>query len=249
VSFEATGAPGVVLEDALEELLDLLVERGGAVSTSSARDRYGAIFSVEERVENVAAAVAVGYDVFTELAEKAGLPDWPVERAEALTDDEQDHDLKRSRLPELVGVSEVADILGVTRQRASALAKSPDFPDPVATLASGPVWTRPSLTRFIDEWPRREGRPPKLSTLTRQLLGTIDAGAISLKPETRALIATPAEVIIEQPFSVLASLAQAFDHELAAMRITGRPEAEIEMVNGWLADTVRTMSGYSAVSK
>ena len=164
VSFEARGEPAAKLDDALEELLDLLVDRGGAVSGSTVGDRYSAIFSVDETVENVAGAVALGYDVFTALAEKSGLPSWPVVRAEALTFEEQDRELDSPNFPELVGVREVADILGVTRQRASALAKTPRFPAAIATLASGPVWTRPSLNRFVDEWPRRDGRPPKVVT-------------------------------------------------------------------------------------
>jgi hypothetical protein len=249
VSFDATGDSGEVLEDALEEFLDLLVDRGGAVNASSAGDRYGANFSVAEPVQNAAEAVAVGYDVFTALAEKAGLPTWPVVRTDAMTSDEQDRDLERSTFPELIGVSEVADILGVTRQRASALAKSPGFPDPVAILASGPVWTRSSLSRFIDEWPRREGRPPKLSTLTRQLLARIDAHAVPLARETRALLATPDEVIAEQPYRVLASLAQAFNHELTTMQVSGQPETDIDTVSRCLADTLRTMSGYSIALK
>lgn len=163
VSFEAHGEPAASLEDALEELMDLLVDRGGAVSSSTVADRYGATFSVAEDI-NAAGALAHGYEVFTNLAEKAGLPAWPVVRAEALTFDELDREIKTPNFPELVGVSEIADILGVTRQRASALAKTPGFPTPVATLASGPVWTRPSLNRFVEEWPRKEGRPRKMST-------------------------------------------------------------------------------------
>jgi hypothetical protein len=104
---------------------------------------------------------AFGHDVFRTLAEKAGLPAWPVVRADAMTYDEQDRDLATPNFPELVGVTEVADLLGVSRQRASALAKSSGFPVPVAVLAAGPVWTRPSLNRFVDEWPRKNGRPPK----------------------------------------------------------------------------------------
>ena len=163
VSFEAHGDPGAIRDGTLDEFLDLLVDRGGAVNVSTAGHRYGAMFSVEEDVESAAAAVALGQDVFTELAEKAGLPPWPVVHAEALTFDELDRELETPNFPELVGVSEIADILGVTRQRASALAKTPAFPSAVATLASGPVWTRPSLNRFVDEWPRKDGRPPKVS--------------------------------------------------------------------------------------
>jgi hypothetical protein len=161
VSFEAAGEPGAVLDDALEELVDLLADRGGAVSASQARDRYGALFSVDEPLDSVVDALALGHEVFTALAEKAGLPAWPVARADAMTYEEQDRELAAPNFPELVGVSEVAGLLGVTRQRASALAKSPAFPAPVAVLAAGPVWTRPSLNHFVEDWPRKNGRPTK----------------------------------------------------------------------------------------
>ncbi|MEX2439699.1 MAG: hypothetical protein WD739_07440 [Actinomycetota bacterium] len=62
---------------------------------------------------------------------------------------------------EYVGASELAALLGVTRQRASALAASSTFPAPVARLASGPVWKKSSVGRFVDEWERRPGRPRK----------------------------------------------------------------------------------------
>ncbi|MEX1009678.1 MAG: hypothetical protein WD271_17810 [Acidimicrobiia bacterium] len=168
MSFEVHGEAPARLDDALEEFVDLLVDRGGAVSCSTAGDRYGATFSLEEGVENATAAVALGHDVFTALAEKAGLPRWPVVRAEALRFDELDREIETPNFPGLVGVSEIADILGVTRQRASALAKTPAFPAAVATLASGPVWTRPSLNRFVEEWPRKEGRPPKSPSGSRR---------------------------------------------------------------------------------
>ena len=163
VTLEAAGDDAAELEPALEELLDLLVDRGGAVSASTMGDRYAATFSVDEEVATVADAVALGCEVFTSLAEKSGLPAWPVVRAEALTYEEHDRDLETPNFPELVGVSEIAELLGVTRQRASALARTRDFPTPVATLASGPVWTRPSLNRFVEEWPRKNGRPGKTS--------------------------------------------------------------------------------------
>jgi hypothetical protein len=60
---------------------------------------------------------------------------------------------------ELVGVSEVAELLGVSRQRVAQLREREDFPAPIAELAAGPVWTRTSLTRFVEAWPRRPGRP------------------------------------------------------------------------------------------
>jgi hypothetical protein len=161
VSFEAAGEPGAVSDDALEEFVELLVERGGSVSSTVVGDRYGALFSIEEPIDSAVDALGFGHDVFTTLAGKAGLPVWPVVRADVMTYEEQDRELATPNFPELVGVSEVAELLNVSRQRASALAKSSGFPAPVAVLAAGPVWTRPSLNRFVDEWPRKNGRPPK----------------------------------------------------------------------------------------
>jgi hypothetical protein len=250
VTFETAGHEPTELEAALEEFLDLLVDRGGAISGSAMGDRYGATFSIEEAVATAPDAVAFGYEIFTSYAEKSGLPTWPVVRAEALTFEELERDIETPNFPELVGVSEIADILGVTRQRASALAKTAGFPAPVATLASGPVWTRPSLNQFVDEWPRKDGRPPKLATLTRELLRTINERPVpALTPETHAILHTPDPGIAEKPYVVLVRLAQALDGEVARMRTFGRTEAELAIVQDWLDETIRTMSGYSMNSE
>lgn len=54
----------------------------------------------------------------------------------------------------LVGAFEIAAMLGVTRQRVHQLAVLPDFPAPLAHLASGKVWEREA----VEEWARRTGR-------------------------------------------------------------------------------------------
>jgi hypothetical protein len=61
--------------------------------------------------------------------------------------------------PELVGITEIAALLGTSRQRASELARSPKFPAPLADLAAGPVWPKPAIARFVGDWERRPGRP------------------------------------------------------------------------------------------
>lgn len=72
-------------------------------------------------------------------------------------------ELERPAFPELLGVTELAEILKVTRQRAHTLASSPAFPDPIARLAAGPVWTKPSITHFLESWERKAGRPKKVA--------------------------------------------------------------------------------------
>lgn len=50
----------------------------------------------------------------------------------------------------LVGLTEVAELLGVSRQRAHQLTRTPipKFPKPLARLASGPVWTRRDVIAY-----------------------------------------------------------------------------------------------------
>jgi len=58
---------------------------------------------------------------------------------------------------DVVGAPEVAQMLGVSRQRVYQLIDTyPDFPAPVATLAVGRIWSRAS----IEEWNRlHDDRP------------------------------------------------------------------------------------------
>jgi prophage regulatory protein len=60
----------------------------------------------------------------------------------------------------LVSVTEIAEILGVSRQRVNQLIKSnSDFPAPEAELAIGRVWRRDQIERWNRKHPRRPGRP------------------------------------------------------------------------------------------
>jgi predicted DNA-binding transcriptional regulator AlpA len=55
----------------------------------------------------------------------------------------------------LVGVAEIAEMLGVTRQRVNAIVKThDDFPQPQAELTAGRIWLRSE----VETWARRNGR-------------------------------------------------------------------------------------------
>jgi len=60
---------------------------------------------------------------------------------------------------ELMGVSEIAELLGVSRQRVNQLIAGEDFPRPVSRLAAGPVFTTASIEAFQKRWTRKSGRP------------------------------------------------------------------------------------------
>jgi hypothetical protein len=55
---------------------------------------------------------------------------------------------------ELVGLSEMTDMLAVRRHHADQLTNRPPFPAPVADLGAGRVWRRDDLA----EWARATGR-------------------------------------------------------------------------------------------
>ena len=57
----------------------------------------------------------------------------------------------------LVGVAEIAEMLGVTRQRIHKITLTdPTFPQPEAKLSAGHIWKRAD----IEAWARRTGRLP-----------------------------------------------------------------------------------------
>ncbi|MER6655065.1 hypothetical protein ABT248_31560 [Streptomyces sp. NPDC000971] len=109
---------------------------------------------------------------------------------ELLTEEELDRRNDEPAVPELAGVSEIADMLGVGRQRATQLAKRDDFPPAVAQLKAGPVFLTSQVKGFEARWDRHGGRPIKPVTLTapeKQLLGYLmEASATSSSGPVRA---------------------------------------------------------------
>lgn len=55
----------------------------------------------------------------------------------------------------LVGIAEIAELIGVTRQRVDQLTRAdPEFPQPVAELHAGRIWQRADIVK----WARSTGR-------------------------------------------------------------------------------------------
>ena len=142
-----------LFDDTLWALADL----GGAATAEPGDHRLGVTLTQTATEPDQALAQA--------LARLRAIIPPAVVAAEVITTAEADRRLAEPAFPELVGVSEIARLFGITRQRASALPDTaPAFPAPVATLASGPVWRRQDLTRFETTWPRRSGRPRQAKT-------------------------------------------------------------------------------------
>jgi hypothetical protein len=149
-----------------EDLLDVLTDLGGlGVVVSSDSVRLSARFNVA--ADGIIDAVTEAERLMLDSLEKVGLSGGRVERFEIETLEHQEREFARE--PEgYAGVSEIAQLLDVSKQRVSELRRLPGFPAPVAELAAGPVWHRSMLQRFIDTWERKPGRPRK------------DAGALPL---------------------------------------------------------------------
>lgn len=102
-------------------------------------------------------------DVQEELAEFARFVE---QKRKAMTDDpteiQRRLDATKARSA-LVGISEAAEILGVSKQRVSQLADLPSFPRPLARLRCGPVWGDAAVRSFAaihrpNGAPKREAR-------------------------------------------------------------------------------------------
>lgn len=59
--------------------------------------------------------------------------------------------------PPIVGVHEIAVLLGVSRQRVHQLTQTLDFPVPVYRLKAGTFW----LLADVHRWANDHGRPLK----------------------------------------------------------------------------------------
>jgi hypothetical protein len=63
-------------------------------------------------------------------------------------------------MPELMSAAEIADELGISRQRVHQLRSTAGFPEPLADLRGGAVWDAAAVRKFAQTWERKPGRPP-----------------------------------------------------------------------------------------
>jgi predicted DNA-binding transcriptional regulator AlpA len=137
------------------DLVDSLASLGGAVAAGPK------MWSARVTVKNefIEQAIADAGRIVVEAAGQCRLPAWPIERVEAVEATRLDAELEVSNFPDLVGTTEVAEMLGVSRQRIHELRKADRFPLPMIELAAGPIWLRSAVTAYEERWNRRPGRP------------------------------------------------------------------------------------------
>jgi hypothetical protein len=137
------------IDEQLDDILDTLAPQAGALTVHP----MGLRVRLNVETHTLDEAFVAAMDLF-----KVVFPGEEAIRFEVQTVEELENQLAESNALELLGVTELARTLGVTRTRASQLTRHGTFPAPAAMLASGPVWYRRSVARFLAKWDRSPGR-------------------------------------------------------------------------------------------
>lgn len=150
---------GPITDDQYEDLTEQLDPQHSGRVGQEDNGNPSARLAVEARTIRQAFDIAVR--AVEAACKQAGVP-CTVVGADVMTWDEFERSQAEPIVPPLVGPAEIADRLGVTRQRAWAIIKSnPDaFPE-VASTSRGALYLEASLDRFAKSWPRKPGRPRK----------------------------------------------------------------------------------------
>lgn len=123
----------------------------GALATAAAVCRPAAQ-KLDLLLELLEDLLAIGYDppprccLVARLGTREDTPVAPAQRVPS-----------RTMPADVVGAGEIAQMLGVSRQRVNQLADSPGFPKPWRTLAQGRIWD----LRAIERWAEKTGRKLK----------------------------------------------------------------------------------------
>lgn len=145
-----------ITDDLILAVHDDLADLGGSVSGLD--HRISAVLTIGDAPSALAAADA-GVGALTAALASHGHIAQPL-AVEAITVDEHDRRLTEPTIPELVGASEAAGILHISRQRIHQLHTGhPGFPTPAVEVRMGPLWTRASIEAFDRAWARQVGRP------------------------------------------------------------------------------------------
>jgi hypothetical protein len=72
----------------------------------------------------------------------------------------EDAQLTIELVPDLVGVSEAAEIMGWDKRRVVTYIDRGHFPEPIAALAGGRVWLREDVESYAADW---QARHPKVA--------------------------------------------------------------------------------------
>lgn len=153
IDYEVVGAPD---DRRLDDLAERVAPHSGAVFVGSRS--IGAMIAVKSSDLSSAAKRA---DILIRAAmHRSGIRISEMIESHVVEWTRFEEELARPPMPELVGATEAAALLGVSRQRFHEIRRTLDFPDPLAEVAATPLWTRAGIEEFLRGWARKPGRPP-----------------------------------------------------------------------------------------
>lgn len=142
-------------EDAPFDLTEALAEYAAVASVN--RDlTAGSVALFIEAASPLNAATNASQIVIAAAENTVGKID--VTGLEVMTEEEFDTELDRPVFPEVVGYAEIAEIAGVSRQRARQFADLQGFPRPVIETAQGPLRSKTAVESWLENRPRRSTR-------------------------------------------------------------------------------------------
>lgn len=166
------------LEDLMDTLADALADHSAVVGEAPNGNLHT---QLSVKAPTLIDAIKVATLALNEAASTVGI-NQQIACIEAMTEEELDRRNSTPQIPELAGMSEVGQLLGVTRQRANQLAQREDFPPAVAALRSGPVFVADQVKVFERRWERTAGRPAKnhvrLSEIEKALVTALAHAAL-----------------------------------------------------------------------
>lgn len=147
-------SPTPITDDTALELLENLATH--APSGSIARDGLTGSVAVAVEAESLDEAVGVALDAVRDaLLQRT--PSAAVDGLEIITAAAMDRELDRPIFPEVVGYAEIAELAGVSRQRARAFRQVPGFPEPVIETAQGPLMAKAAVEQWVETRNTRPG--------------------------------------------------------------------------------------------
>lgn len=135
-------------EDAPFDVAETLAEHGAVMSV--ARDFSGGDVLLTVDAETVLAAANRAVGLVHDALDSAGIDHAPLVAIQVQDEEAFDRELATPAFPEVVGYAEIADMAGVSRQRARQFADKDDFPKPVIKTAQGPLMSKAAVASWLD---------------------------------------------------------------------------------------------------
>lgn len=158
VEFAACAA---IDEDTTFDVASELGDYGAVMSVSPDFTTGSTLLTVE--AQSALDATTKASELVVDALASHGLDGIDVVSLRAQRQDAFESELNTPIFPEVVGYAEIADMAGVTRQRARQFAQASGFPVPVIETAQGPLMAKAAVQRWLEKRAARPGRPRKVA--------------------------------------------------------------------------------------